>query len=123
MKRIPNRRKPSEFTHPMNISNPRLPCKRCISTNRLPMHRPLSHQEALGQSFEPAFAVGAAYRATGRITLMADARRDTGDALVTSEKSHLGVGLEFRPLRMLPLRGGISRVSGGRTQFSAGLGG
>ena len=78
-------------------------------------------QEALGQSFEPAFAVGAAYRATGRITLMADARRDTGDALVTSKKSHLGVGLEFRPLRMLPLRGGISRVSGGRTQFSAGL--
>ena len=35
MKRIPNRRKPSEFTHPMNISNPRLPCKRCISTKRL----------------------------------------------------------------------------------------
>ena len=79
-------------------------------------------QEALGQSFKPAFAVGAAYRATGKLTLMADARRDTGDALVSVEKSHLGVGLEFRPLRMLPLRGGISRVSGGRTRFSAGLG-
>ena len=32
------------------------------------------------------------------------------------------MGLEFRPLGMLPLRGGISRVSGGGTQFSAGLG-
>ena len=79
-------------------------------------------QEALGQSFKRAFAVGAAYRATGWITLTADARRDTGDALIASEKSHIGVGLEFRPLRMLPLRGGISRVSGGRTQFAAGLG-
>jgi len=79
-------------------------------------------EEALGQSFKPVFAVGAAYRATGKLTLMADARQDTGDALVTVEKSHLGVGLEFRPLGMLPLRGGISRVSGGGTQFSAGLG-
>jgi hypothetical protein len=76
----------------------------------------------LGQSFKPAFTVGAAYRATGKLTLMADARRDTGDDLVSVEKSHLGVGVEFRPIGMLPLRGGISRVSGGRTQFSAGLG-
>ncbi len=79
-------------------------------------------EEALGQGFKPAFAVGAAYRVTGKLTLMADARRDTGDALVSVEKSHLGVGVEFRPIGMLPLRGGISRVSGGRTQFSAGLG-
>ncbi len=79
-------------------------------------------EEALGQSFDPAFAVGAAYRATGKVTLTADARHNTGDALVVGEASHIGVGVEFRPVGFLPLQGGISLVSGGKRQLATGLG-
>jgi len=36
--------------------------------------------------------------------------------------SHVGVGVEIRILSFLPLRGGISRVSGGGVHFAGGVG-
>ena len=79
-------------------------------------------EEALGQRFGPAFAVGMAYRATSKITITADAQHNTSETLVVDEASHLGVGLEFRPVQILFLRSGISLVSTGRSQYAMGLG-
>ena len=78
--------------------------------------------ELLAQSFGTALNLGAAYRHSDRLTLTADLRADGGDALVIGEGSHIGVGVEFRPLPFLPLRGGLSRISGGAVHFAAGLG-
>ena len=78
--------------------------------------------ELLAQSFEPVLNLGAAYRATERISVTADLRRDSGEALVHGEGSQIGMGLEFRVIPFLPLRGGISRISGGAVHFAAGFG-
>ena len=78
--------------------------------------------ELLGQSFGPVLNLGVAYRATERISVTADLRHDSGDALVHGEGSQIGMGLEFRVIPFLPLRGGLSRISGGAVHFAAGFG-
>ena len=78
--------------------------------------------ELLAQSFEPVVNLGVAYRATSRIALMADFRHDSGEALVHGEGSHIGMSVEFRMVPFLPLRGGLSRVSGGAVHLAAGFG-
>ena len=78
--------------------------------------------ELLAQSFGTAFTLGAAFRPSDRIALTADFRKDGGETLVFGEGSHIGVGAELRLLSFLPLRGGMSRVSGGAIHFAAGVG-
>jgi hypothetical protein len=78
--------------------------------------------EVLAQGFEPVLNLGVAYRATERIAVTADFRHDSGEALVTAEGSHIGMGVEFRVIPFLPLRGGVSRVSGGAIHFAGGFG-
>ena len=53
---------------------------------------------------------------------MADFRHDSGEALVHGEGSHIGMSVEFRMVPFLPLRGGLSRVSGGAVHLAAGFG-
>ena len=78
--------------------------------------------ELLAQSVGTAFTLGAAFRPSDRIALTADFRKDGGETLVFGEGSHIGVGAELRLLSFLPLRGGMSRVSGGAIHFAAGVG-
>ena len=78
--------------------------------------------EVLAQSFGTALNLGAAYRRSDRLVLTADLRLGGGDTLVQGVGSHIGVGAELRLLPFLPLRGGLSRVSGGAVHFAAGLG-
>ena len=78
--------------------------------------------ELLAQRFKLMINLGVAYRATERISVTADFRHDSGEALVLGEGSHIGMGVEFRVVPFLPLRGGMSRVSGGAIHFAAGFG-
>ena len=85
-------------------------------------HQLLLQNEVLAQSFKPAFNLGIAYRASDKLSVTADFREDTGDALVLGAGSHVGMGVELRALSFLPLRGGFSRVSGGAVHLAAGFG-
>ena len=76
----------------------------------------------LAQSFKPVLILGGAYRVSEKVAVTADLRKDTGDALVHGAGSHVGMGVEFRGVSFLPLRGGFSRVSGGAVHFAGGLG-
>ncbi len=78
--------------------------------------------EVLAQRFDPVLILGVAYRASDRLAVTADFQKDTGEALVLGTSSHIGLGVEFRPVPFLPLRGGMSRISGGAIHFAAGLG-
>jgi hypothetical protein len=72
------------------------------------------------QTFEPVVSFGGAY-AMSRITVSADLRQRVGDGIHTGPKSHIGFGLEARPVRFLPIRLGAAKVTGG-TQLGAGAG-
>lgn len=79
--------------------------------------------ELLAQSLATALVLGLAFRPSDRLALTADFRKQNGEALVHGlEGSHVGVGAEIRILSFLPLRGGISRVSGGGVHFAGGVG-
>ena len=78
--------------------------------------------ELLDQRFEPVINMGVAYRQSEKLALTADFRHDTGEALVVGERSNIGMGVEFLAMPFLPLRAGVSRVSGGGLQLGAGLG-
>jgi hypothetical protein len=77
--------------------------------------------QVLGQRFEPAINIGVAMKTSDRLALTADFRHDSGEALVLGDRSHIGAGVEFRFLPFLPLRGGVSRISGGGIQVAGGL--
>ena len=77
--------------------------------------------ELLAQSFAPIFVLGVAYRATERISVTADLRHVSGETLVHGEGSHIGMGVELRMIPFLPLRGGLSRISGGAVHLAAGF--
>ena len=78
--------------------------------------------ELLAQTFGTALNLGIAFRQSDRLSVTADFRHQGGDALVQGIGSHIGVGAELRLLPFLPLRGGISRVSGGAVHFAGGVG-
>lgn len=71
--------------------------------------------------FPPAVSAGVAFRGVPGLTVSMDARHRLGDGAPSEPASHLGVGAEFRPLPILPLRAGVAVVSGG-FQLSGGLG-
>ena len=79
--------------------------------------------ELLAQSFGTVLVLGVAFRPSDRLALSADFRKQNGEALVHGlGGSHIGVGAEIRILPFLPLRGGVSRVSGGGVHFAGGVG-
>ena len=78
--------------------------------------------EVLAQRFEPVLNLGIAYRASEKLAVTADFRKDNGEALVLGAGSHVGIGVEFRALSFLPLRAGFSRISGGAVHLAGGFG-
>lgn len=59
------------------------------------------------QRFKPILSAGVAFRATHRLTLAADVRREMGEGLRVGDRTHAGVGAEFRLLPFVPLRAGL----------------
>ena len=72
-------------------------------------------------TFKPVLGIGGAYDASEKLTVMAELRQRVGDGLDTGPKSHLGVGLEYRPSPSIPLRAGVAAITDG-LQAGAGLG-
>ena len=75
----------------------------------------------LAQSFDPVLILGTAYRVSEKLAVTADFRKDTGEALVLGNGSHVGLGVEFRAISVLALRGGMARA-GGAGRFAVGFG-
>jgi hypothetical protein len=71
--------------------------------------------------FKPQVAVGVAYDATEKLTLTGDFHKRMGDGgIQVGPDLHLGVGLEFRGIPLLPIRLGAAKVTDG-VQFAGGL--
>src|SRR5919206_941350 len=71
--------------------------------------------------YHPALAFGVAMRAGSRLTLSGDVRQHFGEGMNAGPKTHVGAGLEFRPIGLLPLRAGAAAITGGY-ELSAGAG-
>lgn len=71
--------------------------------------------------YDPVVAVGIAFRPGSGLAVSADFRQRLGEGIALEPKTHAGVGVELRPLPVLPLRGGIAVVTGG-FQISGGAG-
>jgi hypothetical protein len=56
---------------------------------------------------------GVAYQSEGNWLLTADLHRRKGDAHLAESKTHLGLGIELRPLRWLPIRTGGALLDDG----------
>ncbi|MFO8174921.1 MAG: conjugal transfer protein TraF [Longimicrobiales bacterium] len=72
-------------------------------------------------TFKPVIGLGGAYAAGEDLTLTAELRRRVGDGLDTGPRSHLGVGMEYRPTPAVPLRAGLAAITDG-FQLGGGLG-
>lgn len=72
-------------------------------------------------TFSPVLAAGAAFRPSPRVLLSADVRSHTGDGMRSEPRTQLGVGTELRFIPHLPLRAGVSAVTGGY-KLSGGVG-
>jgi len=71
-------------------------------------------------TFKPTLRVGVAMDFPVDLTVSGDIhRRLSDDGIALTPKSHVGLGAEFRGLRILHLRAGAAVISGG-TQFSGG---
>jgi hypothetical protein len=70
---------------------------------------------------QPTLALGGAYTGFNRLTLAADIRQRFGDGMELGAKTHIGVGAELRVIPFVPLRAGITSLTGGM-RYSAGLG-
>ena len=71
--------------------------------------------------FSPVMSAGAAARILPFLTLTGELRHAVKENLDVGARNHVGVGAELRILPILPLRAGVSLVSGGY-QLSGGLG-
>ena len=71
--------------------------------------------------FTPSLNVGASMKVLPFLTAMADVRQNLGDGMRVGERTHVGAGAELRLIPFLPLRAGLSLISGGYVA-SAGAG-
>ena len=71
--------------------------------------------------FTPSLNVGASMKVLPFLTAMADVRQNLGDGMHLAERTHVGAGAELRLIPFLPLRAGLSLISGGYVA-SAGAG-
>ena len=72
-------------------------------------------------TFKPGIALGGAYDASENMTVTAEFRQRVGDGLDTGPKSHLGIGMEYKPTPSVPLRAGVAMITDG-FQAGGGLG-
>jgi hypothetical protein len=77
--------------------------------------------EVQAMRFTPSFNVGASMKVLPFLTAMADVRQNLGDGMRVGERAHVGAGAELRLIPFLPLRAGLSLISGGYVA-SAGAG-
>lgn len=70
---------------------------------------------------QPTLALGAAYTGFSRLTLAGDIRQRFGEGLELGPKTHIGVGAELRVIPAIPLRAGVTSLTGGM-RYSGGLG-
>lgn len=70
---------------------------------------------------QPTLVLGGAYTGFGRLTLAADFRTRFGDGLELGPQTQLGVGAELKLIPFVPLRGGVTALSGGM-RYSGGIG-
>ncbi|HEY2848722.1 MAG TPA: hypothetical protein VGI97_02510 [Gemmatimonadaceae bacterium] len=85
---------------------------------------PASLQQAVkNYVFKPAILMGIAYKLNHATTVTGDLHQQFGDdnSILVGPKTQLGGGIEYRGLSFLPLRAGLSYVTGGYSA-SAGLG-
>ena len=71
--------------------------------------------------FSPVMSAGVAARILPFLTLTGEVRHAVKENLDVGARNHLGVGAELRILPILPLRAGVSLISGGY-QFAGGAG-
>lgn len=72
-------------------------------------------------AFSPVLAAGAAAQVTPFLKVTGDVRHAVDETLDVGGRSHVGVGAELTVLPILPIRAGVSAISGGY-QLSGGLG-
>lgn len=76
--------------------------------------------------FRTQFKLGAAYQLREDVLLSADARHGGNDGIVTGPTTHVGAGVEYRPIPWLPLRAGGAVISLGEDnagfQVAGGVG-
>jgi hypothetical protein len=70
-------------------------------------------------TFEPAVTVSGAYSGFENLTITAEVRQRAGEGLDVGPKSHIGMGLEYLPTPVFPLRAGFAVITDG---FQAGGG-
>jgi hypothetical protein len=80
-------------------------------------------QDVDENKFKPTVNVGIAREYGADVTIAIDGRQQLGDdnSILIGPKTQVGVGAEYRGLGMLPLRGGVSYITGGMA-YSGGVG-
>ena len=71
-------------------------------------------------TFKPALRLGAAYLLVDALTIAGDVHYRFGDGIALDPQFHLGLGMEYRPIDFVHLRGGLAVVTGG-IRFGGGL--
>ena len=71
-------------------------------------------------TFKPALRLGVAYLLVDALTISSDVHYRFGDGIALDPQFHLGLGMEYRPIDFLHLRGGLAVVTGG-IRFGAGV--
>jgi hypothetical protein len=66
-----------------------------------------------GQRFKPVVAAGVAFDWIPSMTVSADVRQQFGDGIEVGPKSLVASGVEWRVIPFVPLRGGVSVMTGG----------
>ena len=82
---------------------------------------PEEAQELIAElTFKPALRLGVAYLLVDALTISSDVHYRFGDGIALDPQFHLGLGMEYRPIDFLHLRGGLAVVTGG-IKFGGGL--
>ena len=81
---------------------------------------PVLREAVEALKFKPQLSLGAAYEAAEDLTIAADLNKRFGEGIEVGPEFHLGVGMEYLGLGVLPLRLGAAKVTGG-FQFGGGL--
>ena len=76
-------------------------------------------EEFVGQA---EFGAGLAFQPNRRVLLTADFRQRSGEARLGESTTHMGAGIELRPLSFLPLRAGGALLNDGGRFGSVGVG-
>ncbi len=87
---------------------------------------PTQLQDVLRQRIEdatvkPSVALGVAWKGSDRLTLAADLRQRFGTGIQLGPETQIGVGAELKLIPFVPLRAGVTSLSGGM-RYSGGLG-